>query len=77
MRHGVSDACIQLKNKGVEMTVTECKMVIIEEPDFSMWWECSVCQHKAKDTKKFMKLKNCPSCGSEIVEWDDADEDYE
>ena len=54
-----------------------CSMVIIEAPDFSMWWECSVCQHKAKDTKRFVKLKNCPSCGSEIVEWHEADEDYE
>jgi predicted RNA-binding Zn-ribbon protein involved in translation (DUF1610 family) len=52
-------------------------MVIIEAPDFSMWWECSVCQHKAKDTKRFVKLKNCPSCGSEIVEWHESDEDFE
>lgn len=54
-----------------------CSMVIIEAPDFSMWWECSVCKHRAKDTKKFMKMTECPSCGSKIIEWDEEDEYYE
>jgi rRNA maturation endonuclease Nob1 len=66
-----------LKNKGDEMAATECKMEIIEKPDFSMWWQCSNCGHIAKDTKKFMKLKACPSCGSEIVKWDEDYEDFE
>lgn len=53
-----------------------CNMVIIEDADLKYWWECSNCEMKYKDTRKFKKSKTCPNCGSTIIEWIGLD-DYD
>lgn len=45
------------------------KMVLIEDGDLKYFWECSECKKLHKDTRKFEKSKNCPSCGAPILCW--------
>ena len=54
----------------------ECNMVIIEDGDLNYWWECSACQTRHKDTRKFEKSKSCPSCGAAIKGWFGMDDEY-
>jgi len=52
-----------------------CDMVIIEDGDFSIKWECSECKSIHKATKKFEKSKVCPICGKEIAKWVGLDDE--
>jgi hypothetical protein len=52
-----------------------CRMVILEDGDFNIFWECSVCLARHKDSNKLMKKKECPSCGSEIRQWIGMDDE--
>lgn len=52
-----------------------CNMVIIENSDFSIEWECSECKTHHKSTKKFEKSKDCPKCGKKISNWVGMDDD--
>lgn len=45
-------------------------MTMIENPDFSISWECSECQRTFKDSKDFdSDTKKCPGCGTKIEEF--------
>ena len=45
-------------------------MTMIENPDFSISWECSECQRTFKDSKDFdSNTKKCPGCGTEIEDF--------
>ena len=47
----------------------ECLMVMIEDGDLNLWWECSYCNQKFKDDSKFEENEKCPNCSSDIVDW--------
>ena len=49
----------------------ECLMVIIEDENLDIWWECSYCSHRFKDDNKFEKNQKCPNCDSYIIGWND------
>ena len=54
------------------------EMVIIENADFSVDWECSTCLKTFNGTRRFEESEVCPNCGDTIEEWvgiDDVDED--
>lgn len=55
----------------------KCDMVIIEDPNFNYFWECSACKTQHKGTVKFQKSKTCPTCGATIDVWIGADDEYE
>ena len=45
-------------------------MTMIENPDFSISWECSSCLKAFKDSEDFDSgTKECPGCGTKIEEF--------
>jgi NAD-dependent SIR2 family protein deacetylase len=57
-------------------------MTMIENPDFSISWECSECLETFKDSKDFdSDTKKCPGCKAKITEfiylYEDEDEGEE
>lgn len=57
-------------------TTKTVNMVIIENADFSISWECSGCKKEFKATSRLEKSKECPNCKTSIVRWVGMD-DYE
>lgn len=52
-------------------------LVMVEDPDFNVYWECTACQHQIPDPKsgKIEKTKACPKCGAVILEYAYIEED--
>ena len=55
----------------------ECRMVMIEDANFRITWECSACGNEHRATKKFEKSRHCPTCDATIVAWDGIYDDEE
>jgi len=51
------------------MDIQECRMVLVEDGKFELWWECSECSSDFKATDAFERKKKCPACGAKIAEW--------
>lgn len=51
------------------MDIQECRMVLVEDGKFELWWECSECSSDFKATDAFERKKKCPDCGAKIAEW--------
>lgn len=56
-------------------TEKQCDMVMIEDGDLQISWECSACGAVHKGTTEFEKAKACPQCGSPIGAWVGIDDD--
>ena len=44
-------------------------MLMLENADGTIAWECSACKSIVKDKKGFEKITNCPKCGEDITEF--------
>lgn len=49
--------------------MSECSMVLVEDDNLDLWWECSECSSNYSATDAFERNKSCPCCGANITEW--------
>lgn len=50
--------------------MANCTMIMIEDVDMNLYWECDCCESKFQDRDDFDQSKECPNCKSTITDWE-------
>ena len=58
----------------VRDTSPACIMMEVEDSNFDMWWECSVCGHTVAQSKAADAATHCAGCQGLIADWEVIEE---
>lgn len=56
---------------------SETRLVMLEDCNFKVTWECESCKEIFKDTKKTLSMTHCPKCKSKITDFIGYEEEDE
>jgi hypothetical protein len=64
---------LTLTQEDADLSEETCTMVMVEDGELNIWWECSACTSSHEDSRKFQQNSHCPTCGAKIVDWEDME----